>query len=227
MVQKLFNNKNIRDINVVIAGNVFNPGIYTISGNSNPLHALSMAGGVNEFGSFREILVKRNKKLIHTIDLYELLIFGNPVANFRLQSGDIIFVQPSLNKVAVKGAVKRPYIYELKEDESLADALFFANGLSFDADTSDISLERIDMDAMKTTIVNSVEDLKNIISNDQDYLNIRRYNFREVNISGAVNKPGKYLMKEGDGILELIKRSGTPQMHFLKEVFLIIKKLKK
>ena len=62
-----FNNKNIRDINVVIAGNVFNPGIYTISGNSNPLHTSNMAGGVNEFGSFREILVKRNKKLIHTM----------------------------------------------------------------------------------------------------------------------------------------------------------------
>ena len=61
---------NIRDINVVIAGNVFNPGIYTISGNSNPLHALSMAGGVDEFGSYRNIKVKRNNEVINTIDIY-------------------------------------------------------------------------------------------------------------------------------------------------------------
>ena len=32
-----------------------NPGIYTLTGNSNILHALSIAGGVSEFGSFREI----------------------------------------------------------------------------------------------------------------------------------------------------------------------------
>ncbi len=199
---------NIRDINVVIAGNVFNPGIYTISGNSNPLHALSMAGGVDEFGSYRNIKVKRNNEVINTIDIYELLIYGNSVANFRLQSGDVVFVEPSSHRVAVNGAVKRPYIYELKKDENLDKALFFANGLSFDADTNDITLERIDRDIMSAMSISSVEDLKNIPSKDQDYLNIKKYSFREVSISGAVNRPGTYLMKEGDGILELIERSG-------------------
>src|SRR6056300_1601001 len=38
--------KNIRDINVLVVGNAYNPGIYTLNGNSNMLHALSMAGGI-------------------------------------------------------------------------------------------------------------------------------------------------------------------------------------
>ncbi len=199
---------NIRDINVVITGNVFNPGIYTISGNSNPLHALSMAGGVDEFGSYRNIRVKRNNEVINTIDIYELLIYGNSVANFRLQSGDVIFVEAAANRIAVNGAVKRPYIYELKKDENLDKALFFANGLSFDADTNDIILERIDRDIMSAINISSAESLKNIPSKDQDYLNIKKHSFREVSIAGAVNRPGTYLMKEGDGILELVERSG-------------------
>ena len=45
--------KNIRDITVLISGNAFNPGIYTLNGNSNMLHAISMAGGVSDIGSYR------------------------------------------------------------------------------------------------------------------------------------------------------------------------------
>ena len=37
---------NIRDIQVLVTGNAYNPGIYTLNGNSNILNALSMAGGV-------------------------------------------------------------------------------------------------------------------------------------------------------------------------------------
>ena len=43
--------KNIRDISILISENAYNPGIYTLNGNSNMLHALTMAGGINEFGS--------------------------------------------------------------------------------------------------------------------------------------------------------------------------------
>ena len=50
--------ENMRDINVLVSGNAFNPGIYTLSGNSNPLQALVVAGGINDFGSFRNIKVK-------------------------------------------------------------------------------------------------------------------------------------------------------------------------
>ena len=45
--------KNIRDIQVIITGNAYNPGIYTLNGNSNILHAVTMAGGIDEKGSFR------------------------------------------------------------------------------------------------------------------------------------------------------------------------------
>ena len=49
---------NVRDIQVLITGNANNPGIYTLNGNSNILHALSMAG-IDDLGSYREVNVRK------------------------------------------------------------------------------------------------------------------------------------------------------------------------
>ena len=200
--------ENLRDINILIAGNAYKPGVYTMSGNSNPLQALVMAGGINEFGSFREILVKRNNKVIEKIDLYDYLIFGNFNNYQRLQSGDLIFVEKTQNLVTVDGAVKRPMIYEMKKNENLGMAIKFANGIDVKADISNISVDRIYDGSVKTIKIESLQDIDEISSMDQDIINVGSYKFREVSINGAVNNPGKYLVSEGDGILELINRSG-------------------
>ena len=67
---------NIRDINVIVSGNAYNPGIYTLNGNSNMLHALSMAGGINEYGSYRNIQLIRDGEKIDQLDIYQVLMYG-------------------------------------------------------------------------------------------------------------------------------------------------------
>lgn len=200
--------ENMRDINVLVSGNAFNPGIYTLSGNSNPLQALVVAGGINEFGSFRNILVKRNNKTIQKIDIYEYLIFGNAQKHIRLQSGDLIFVEKRENLVTVDGAVKRPMIYELKKNESLDKSLMFANGLDVDADLDNITLDRIVGGRVTRATVDSIDDLKNVTSNHKDVVNIRRFKFRNVSILGSVNNPGSYLMNEGETVYDLVNKAG-------------------
>ena len=58
------------------------------------LHALGVAGGINEYGSYREINLIRNQKVIETLDMYDVLITGTYSSRTILQSGDIIFVKP-------------------------------------------------------------------------------------------------------------------------------------
>ena len=58
----------IRDINILITGAVEFPGIYTLSGNSNLVHLLNVAGGILDSGSFREIHLKRNGKTYQIVD---------------------------------------------------------------------------------------------------------------------------------------------------------------
>ena len=62
----------LRDVNILVTGNAENPGIYTLSGNSNILQAVSVAGGINEYGSYREINLIRNNKVIEVLDVYDL-----------------------------------------------------------------------------------------------------------------------------------------------------------
>ena len=59
----------VRDIQIIVAGNVFNPGPYTLNGNSNVFHGLVVSGGPSELGSFREIDLIRNGKVFESVDL--------------------------------------------------------------------------------------------------------------------------------------------------------------
>ena len=199
---------NVRDIQVIVAGNVFNPGPYTLNGNSNIFHALSVSGGPSNLGSFRSIDLIRNNKVIDTIDLYDTFIFGNSSFNTRLRSGDIVFVNPVLNIVSIQGAVKRPASYELRVDENLHTVIKFANNLSALADLNDVSLYRFDKGEVNQIKINQLNDLKNIISQDQDSLKISKFPFRSVSINGAVKNPGTYIVKEGEGIYETVLRAG-------------------
>ena len=61
----------VRDIKILVTGEVNFPGVYTLSGYSSVLHAIGSAGGIKESGSFRKVVVKRNGKIIDQIDLLQ------------------------------------------------------------------------------------------------------------------------------------------------------------
>ena len=67
--EAFINLSEIRDVNILVTGNAENPGIYTLTGNSNILHALSAAGGIGEFGSLREINLVRDNIIIESLSL--------------------------------------------------------------------------------------------------------------------------------------------------------------
>lgn len=199
---------NVRDIQVIVAGNVYNPGPYTLNGNSNLFHALSVSGGPSEIGSYRSISLIRNNKLIEEIDLYDIFIFGKSGFGSRLRSGDLIFIKPALNIVSIYGGVKRPGTYELKDSENLENILEFSNGISNISDLSEIRLFRLDNGKVLNIKISNLDDLKNYSSNDMDKIVIREFPFRTVSIKGAVTNPGEYILNEGDGIRNLLVKAG-------------------
>ena len=198
---------NIRDIQVIVTGNAFNPGIYTLNGNSNVLHALSMAGGVDENGSYRQIDLIRNNKVINTIDLYEIFINGNSSFGPRLQSGDTILVRPFLKVVSISGAVKRPGVYELKENNNFADLLKYANGFSDNADMDTFRLERPHKNEINLIEIDNLDQLKSFTPKSADSLYIRAYERRSIEILGAVFSPGKYLLSKDETLYSLINKA--------------------
>ena len=200
--------ENIRDVSVLLAGDVFNPGIYTLNGSSNMLHALNVAGGIGVYGSYRNIKLIRNNKVIETLDIYDILIGGKYSSINRLRSGDIIFVDPRKNVITLEGAFKRLSKYELLAQENLSDAIKYANGLTVDADLDNIFLYRVLDGEVKSIPIASISQFNNIKSRDEDRIFVRKNSFRSVNIEGAVVRPGTYKMIEGQSVFDLIEEAG-------------------
>ena len=198
---------NIRDIQVLITGNAFNPGIYTLNGNSNLLHALSMAGGVNDNGSYRRIDLIRNDEVINTIDLYDIFIDGKSGFGDRLRSGDTILVRPFLKMVNLSGAVKRPGLYELKEGDNFSDLLKFGLGFADNADLQSLRVERPTREVTSFIEITDIKKINSIEVQSSDNLNIRAFDRSTASIMGAVNRPGTYTIAKGETLSSLIKKA--------------------
>src|SRR5262249_55995422 len=81
-------------------------------------------GALGEVG-----LVRRNGE-VAGVDLYDFLQRGDRTRDYRLESGDTIFVPTVGDVVAVAGEVKRPAIYEVQTGTRLADVVSLAGGVT-------------------------------------------------------------------------------------------------
>ena len=199
--------KNVRDINVLIVGNAYNPGIYTLNGNSNMLHALSMAGGINDIGSYRNISLVRSGKIVDTLDLYEVLISGKYNFSQGLRSGDSIVVNPMGKIVSFESGVMRPSVYEIKDSEGFEDILKFANGYSKNNDLESIIIKRV-ADGISKVIDISIDDLYSFEFRDNDSIFIREFKIDTILIEGSVMNPGTYKFNRGTTLSQAILAAG-------------------
>ena len=183
-----------RNVKVDIVGEVVTPGSYTLSAFSTLFNALYMAGGISELGTLREINVYRNGKSVSKIDVYDYIINGNNVGNIRLQDNDLIVVGPYNAIVNIQGKVKRPMMYEMKKDESLANLLSYTGGMTGDAYDKNI---RVIRKSGREYSIHTVEKTNfgafNLADGDSIYVDsiIPRFS-NMVEIKGAVFHPGMY-----------------------------------
>lgn len=199
--------KNVRDISILIVGNALNPGIYTLNGNSNILHALNMAGGINDIGSYRKIDHIRNGSVIQSLDLYDVIINGNYKQSFGLRSGDSIVVNSIGNIVSVESGFARRAVFELKHSETFKDIAKYAAGFSKNSDLDNIVVKRINK-GVSSVINLTLDELQNFKFNDNDSIFIREFKINTVNLSGAVVNPGTYKFIQGTTLSEAIIIAG-------------------
>lgn len=133
----------VRSVQVYVAGEVAQPGLYTVSGSGSVLSALYASGGPTQNASFRKVEVRRGKELLGTVDLYDYLLHGVNSTAFRLASGDVVFVPTYGTRATVTGEVIRPAIYELAQGETLRELIAAAGGFRETALTSRIQIHRI------------------------------------------------------------------------------------
>ena len=199
----------LRSIRIFVLGEVDSPGSYTVSGLSTMTNALFASGGVQAIGSLRDIALVRDGTTVTSLDLYDLLLRGDTSGDARLQPGDVIFVRPVGETVAVDGAVRRPAIYELDDERSVAAVVALAGGLRPDADRTAIKVERI-VPSRGTAVHDYNLDAPQsgeLPVQDGDVVRVQQ-NIRQlensVRLDGNVQRPGSYQWHNGMMLSDLL-----------------------
>jgi len=205
----------LRTVRVYVVGEVAEPGAYDISSLSTPLNALIAAGGVTARGSLRELRHYRGKQLIEQVDAYELLLHGVSSDLKRLESGDTLQVPPIGPEVTIDGMVRRPAIYELLHESSLAEALALAGGILPTGALRHIEVQRVEAHEKRTMLTLDLsgndsqvtQRLQEFQIRDGDQIHIfpiAAYNEDAIYLQGHVLRPGRYSYKPGMKLTDLI-----------------------
>lgn len=199
----------LRSIRVFVLGDAEVPGSYTVSGLSTITNALFYSGGVKRIGSLRNIQLKRNGRTVTTLDLYDLLLRGDTSADARLLPGDVIFIPPVGPTVSLAGEVRRPAIYELKQESTAEQLVALGGGLTAQADPALATLERVNDSRQRVTVnVNLTQEQGRATAlRSGDLLKIpaiRPVLENSVTLSGHVYRPGEFEYREGMRLLDVI-----------------------
>ena len=110
-------------IGVFVSGYVTNPGQYAGGVDDSLLTFLDRAGGIDfKRGSFRDLQVKRQGKVIASYDLYSFILEG-ATPQLRLQDGDVIVATKRGASVSVRGLVREEALYELKDGRNTGSSI--------------------------------------------------------------------------------------------------------
>ncbi len=134
---------NLRPIRIHVVGEVEQPGAYLVSPSTTLFTSLYYFNGPTILGSLREVWLIRGGEEIASIDFYDYLQSGKKINDLRLQLDDTIFLPPRGKTVTVQGAINRPAIYELKEEEDLLNLLDIAGGATVAAHLERAQIDRI------------------------------------------------------------------------------------
>ncbi len=207
----------LRTIRIYDVGDVGNPGAYDVSSLSTPLNALFAAGGPTPEGSLRILKHYRGDQLVQVVDVYDLLLHGVRTDIKRLESGDTVLVPPIGPQVTVEGMVRRPAIYELRDEKNLASVLELAGGLLPAAALSHIEVQRILAHQKQTMLSVDIPEadkasevtrqLTAFEIHDGDRVRvypIAPYNQDAVYLQGHVLRPGRYSYREDMRVTDVI-----------------------
>jgi polysaccharide export outer membrane protein len=208
----------VRTVRVYVVGDVERPGPYDVSSLSTPLNAVYEAGGPTSGGSLRIFKHYRGKDLVEQVDVYDLLLHGVPAGIHRLESGDTVLVPPLGAQVTLEGMVRRPAIYELNQEKSLAEVLQTAGGVLPSGTLRHVDVERVvahdtrSMLGLDIPENNNAADVTKALQDfqiqDGDRIKISPilpYADKTVYLEGHVFRPGKFAYRDGMKVTDLVK----------------------
>jgi protein involved in polysaccharide export with SLBB domain len=214
---------NIRSIQVTVTGQAVKAGTYTLPSLANVFRVLYVSGGPSQNGSFRNIQVIRNNKVIATIDVYDFLLRGIQQGNIRLQDQDVINIPAYDKRVEISGEVKEAAIFEIKGTETLQDVINFAKGFTAEAYTAKIKTFQNTNKERRIRDISASQYATYQPKNGDKFVVeaiLERFENR-VEIIGSVFRPGVYALDKGLTLKGLIRKAdGVTEDAFLNRGYI-------
>jgi protein involved in polysaccharide export with SLBB domain len=214
---------SIKTIRITVQGEVMRPGIYPVSSFATITTALYQAGGINEFGSFREVRLIRGNKVVTVLDVYDILTNGSSKADLSLKDQDVIQVTPYKVRVSIEGKVKRQGFYEMLPNETLENLITYASGFENDAFSGRLKVVRnTDRQHRFLEVVKDEFGKFNLQDGDKVAVEaiLERYE-NQVKISGAVYRQGSYALDQNPTLLSLVKNAQLKEDAFTARISVV------
>ncbi len=196
----------LRSMRVFVLGDANHPGSYLVSSLSTISNALFVSGGISKQGSMRNILLKRQGKVVSRLDLYDFLLKGDSKNDVTLLPGDVVFIEPLGKTVAVYGEVNRPAIYEIKREDRVDQVLKMAGGLTAHADPQRKQIDRINNQGDRILIDIGHNHARTHIQAGDILIVHKAPSVAEsqIELIGQVKRPGKYGFVKGMTLKDII-----------------------
>ena len=200
----------LRSMRVFVLGEARTPGSFSVSSLSTITNALYVSGGIRHTGSLRNVQLKRNGKVVSTLDLYDLLLKGDTSGDVRLQPGDAVFIPAVGPRVGIDGEVYRPALYEIKNTATLEDLVNLAGGLTSQAYPQITRIERTNQDFLRVIaeadLTNSQGNRAKVKAGDRvSVASISDVTGQYVEITGAATRAGKFAWVPGMRVSSIIR----------------------
>jgi protein involved in polysaccharide export with SLBB domain len=155
---------------VFVTGNVNLPGLYQGMASDSVLQFIDKAKGINlKYGSFRQVEIVRNNKIVGSIDLYRFLANG-ALNLFQFHDGDAIVVGNLRYRYTVTGEAKRPFMFEFSTPTvKLKQILKLAMP---DPSSTNVIITRWQKNNLKSVYAYSLDQIDNVVVQSGDVIDV-------------------------------------------------------
>ncbi|MDB9929086.1 SLBB domain-containing protein [Schleiferiaceae bacterium] len=217
-VIKILDSRNYVDRSTVsISGEVRNPGSYTIDENVTIPALIDLSDGLTQEAKQDAAYIFRTYPNGET----EVIAVSLDDAEFSFQDKDQLRILSERTfydgaVISISGEVKIPLEIPFDQDISLREVVELAGGLTFAGDSTQLVVYRMAFEGLN---IGELEEIPLNLSRDGDFifspfdaLVVRRkfgFEFQEfVSIKGEVAYPGRYALREGETVKDLIRKAG-------------------
>ena len=211
-------------VSIFVSGPVLRPGQYAGLASDSVLYYLKRAGGIDfSRGSFRQIDVVRDGKVVASADLYAFFRDGTlPALSFK--DGDTILVHPIGNTIVVKTGARNSFTFEFLNTELNGEVVNYFSRPGEFASHASIAGVRDNKQFARYLSIEEFATLPLAAGDTVEYIADHEPQIYRINVAGAFSGASQVMVDKGTRLIDVLDHieadtvlSDTQNIYLLRE----------